>query len=134
MRMEQELVHGIGCARELDALGIQPSVWHINEGHAAFLILERARCAAKAMPYSEALENVAANTVFTTHTPVAAGHDQFDRSMIERYLDGYCRESGLPVDDLLALGRHATEPSFNMTALAVRGARFHNAVSWVRWG
>ncbi len=134
VRIEQEIVLGIGGVRALAALGIRPVVWHINEGHAAFLILERARCAAQSMPYNEALENVAANTVFTTHTPVAAGHDHFDQSMIERYFDAYCREARLPIGDLLALGRHAGDTTFNMTALAVRGARFYNAVSRIHSG
>jgi starch phosphorylase len=134
VRLEQEMVLGMGGARALAALGIVPSVWHINEGHAAFLILERARAAAQTMPYPAALESIAANTVFTTHTPVPAGHDQFDPAMMQRYFEGYCRDACISSADLLALGRHGSEPNFNMTALAVRGSRFRNAVSRIHGG
>jgi len=134
VRLEQEMVLGIGGVRALAALGIVPAVWHINEGHAAFLILERARLAARAMPYAVALESIASNTVFTTHTSVPAGHDQFDDAMMQRYFDDYCRDTGLGAAELLALGRHASQPSFNMTALAVRGSRFRNAVSRIHAG
>jgi len=134
IRLEQEMVLGIGGVRALAALGITPAVWHINEGHAAFLILERARLAARAMPYAVALESIASNTVFTTHTSVPAGHDQFDDAMMQRYFDGYCRETGVGIAELLALGGHESAPTFNMTALAVRGARFYNAVSRIHAG
>ena len=134
VRLEQEMVLGIGGARALAALGIEPAVWHINEGHAAFLILERARVAAKTLGFRPALEAIAANTVFTTHTPVAAGHDQFDAPMFEQYFAGYCHDVGLTTAELMALGRHAAQSNFNMTALAVRGARFYNAVSRIHRG
>jgi len=134
IRLEQEMVLGIGGVRALAALGITPAVWHINEGHAAFLILERARLAARAMPYGVALESIASNTVFTTHTSVPAGHDQFDDAMMQRYFDGYCRQTGVGIAELLALGGHESAPTFNMTALAVRGARFYNAVSRIHAG
>jgi starch phosphorylase len=77
-RIQQEIVLGIGGVRALDELGIKPTAWHINEGHPAFLVLERARAlVAQGLPFNAALEAVAANTVFTTHTPVPAGHDHF---------------------------------------------------------
>ena len=129
-RIEQEIVLGIGGARALAAQGIKPTIWHINEGHAAFLILERIRpLAAGGLPFAAALEAVAANTVFTTHTAVPAGHDHFSDEMIGRYFESYCRESGIEHANLMTLGRTPASPDFNMTALAVRGSRFQNGVS-----
>jgi len=135
-RLEQEIVLGVGGARALAALGIKPTVWHINEGHAAFLLLERIRglMAQGAMDFRTALEAAAANTVFTTHTAVAAGHDHFAEDVIRGYFEGYCREAGIAVDDVLALGQAPGSAEFNMTALAVRGSRFHNGVSRIHGG
>ncbi|MFM7783859.1 MAG: alpha-glucan family phosphorylase [Gammaproteobacteria bacterium] len=131
MRIEQEIVLGIGGVRVLRRLGLAPSTWHINEGHAAFLVLERCRefvAAGHALP--TALELVAAGTVFTTHTPVAAGHDIFESALIESYLGGYAQELGVGTQELLVLGSvPAPNGSFNMTTLALKGSRFHNGVS-----
>ena len=129
-RLEQELVLGIGGARALVAMGLQPTVWHINEGHAAFLILERVRSlVAGGMPAGSAVEAVASNTVFTTHTPVPAGHDQFADAVVLPYL-----KSNFPGLDDVPLGRPAGGGDFNMTALALRGSRYHNGVSRIHGG
>ena len=130
MRLEQEIVLGMGGVRALTALGLQPTVWHINEGHAAFLILERMRAMIGAgLDFSAALEAVAGNTVFTTHTPVPAGHDHFSDEVISRYFGETCHEFGCDINGLLHLGRIDHDPVFNMTALAIRGSRLHNGVS-----
>ncbi|MDP2195343.1 MAG: alpha-glucan family phosphorylase [Rhodocyclaceae bacterium] len=129
-RLEQEIVLGMGGVRALAEMGLQPTVWHINEGHAAFLILERARDLIKAgLDFSGAFEAVASNTVFTTHTPVPAGHDHFAEDIIRRYFEECCHDLGCDIASLLALGRIDNQPDFNMTALAIRGSRFHNGVS-----
>ena len=129
-RIEQEIVLGIGGVRALRALGLEPTVWHINEGHAAFQILERVRRHVRAgVDFSAALEAVSARTVFTTHTAVAAGHDHFSDSAMLAYFEGYCRELDIEPEQLLALGRTPRSTDFNMTALAVRGSRLQNGVS-----
>jgi starch phosphorylase len=130
MRLEQEIVLGMGGVRALAEMGLKPTVWHINEGHAAFLILERMRDLVRTgLAFSGALECVACNTVFTTHTPVPAGHDHFAEETIRRYFEECCLDMGCDIHALLALGRIGHEPDFNMTALAIRGSRFHNGVS-----
>ncbi len=129
-RIEQEIVLGVGGARALAALGLAPTVWHINEGHAAFLVLERVRMlVAGGVSFAAALEATAANLVFTTHTAVPAGHDHFPEDMIGHYFGAWCREVGVDLGALMALGRTPAGPEFNMTALAVRGSRFQNGVS-----
>src|SRR3989440_5480586 len=129
-RLEQELVLGIGGVKALAAMGLKPSVWHINEGHAAFMILERVRAlAAEGLALDTALEAVAANTVFTTHTPVPAGHDQFNDGTVLPYLKSSFGELGGAADRLAALARPPAGGDFNMTALAIRGSRYHNGVS-----
>ena len=130
-RIMQEIVLGIGGARALDALGIKPGIWHMNEGHAAFLVLERMRRLMRedGLDFASALEAVAANTVFTTHTAVPAGHDRFSEDMVGGYCDHYCRELHLDAEALLSLGRAPGGHEFNMTALAARGSRFQNGVS-----
>jgi len=129
-RIEQEIVLGIGGVRALQTIGLKPTVWHINEGHAAFLVLERIRDVMRqGVDFPAALEAVSAGTVFTTHTPVAAGHDHFSPEMIETYFHDYCRELKISTGELLALGRTPSSVDFNMTALAVRGSRVHNGVS-----
>jgi len=129
-RIEQEIVLGVGGVRALEALGLRPTVWHINEGHAAFLVLERARMlAVQGVDFAAALEAVAASTVFTTHTAVPAGHDHFADEMILRYFEDFCRGLGVDPEVLLALGHTPQSPDFNMTALAIRGSRHHNGVS-----
>jgi starch phosphorylase len=135
-RIEQELLLGIGGVRALARLGMQPTVWHINEGHAAFLILERIRnlMGGGSLSFAAALEAVAANTVFTTHTPVPAGHDHFSEDMIRHYFSAWCQELGLDCATLLALGAEPGQSDFNMTALALRGSRRHNGVSRIHGG
>ena len=135
-RIQQEIVLGIGGVRALRALGISPTVWHINEGHSAFQILERCReCVVKGHDFSTALELVAAGTVFTTHTPVAAGHDIFDHELISGYFRDYIEDLGIDMQRFLELGSTPGNPgTFNQTALALRGSRFHNGVSRVHGG
>jgi glycogen phosphorylase len=135
-RIEQEIVLGVGGVRALRALGLLPTVWHINEGHAAFLILERVRLLINepGLSFAAALEAVAASTVFTTHTAVPAGHDHFPDEMIGHYFADYCRTTGIELGTLLALGHTAQRHDFNMTALAVRGSRHQNGVSRIHGG
>ncbi|HEX4781752.1 MAG TPA: alpha-glucan family phosphorylase [Usitatibacter sp.] len=129
-RIQQEIVLGMGGARALAALGIEPTAWHINEGHAAFLILERVRMLVKkGMDFPAALEAVAANTIFTTHTAVAAGHDHFAPEKIDRYFMRYYQDLPIDRNEFMALGRTPKSQDFNMTALAARGSRFINGVS-----
>jgi starch phosphorylase len=135
-RLEQEIVLGVGGVRALFALGLAPTVWHINEGHAAFLVLERARIAMtrRDVDFAAAIEAVAASTVFTTHTAVPAGHDHFADDMVASYFADYCRATGISTQDLLALGRTQHSHDFNMTALAIRGSRHQNGVSRIHGG
>jgi len=129
-RIEQEIVLGVGGVRALSEMRLEPTVWHINEGHAAFLVLERMRqLTLKGLDFASALEATAANTIFTTHTAVPAGHDHFGEDMIRHYFDGWCRELKVNCDELIAIGRDPESKDFNMTALAVRGSRFQNGVS-----
>lgn len=131
-RLTQELILGIGGVRALRALGLNPTVWHMNEGHAAFMVLERCReRIADSGDFDSTLEEVASSCVFTTHTPVAAGHDVFEQGLIEPHLQPLAEAMGVPVDILLALGRPESGTAFNMTALGLRGSRFHNGVSRV---
>jgi glycogen phosphorylase len=129
-RLEQEFVLGVGGVRALAAIGHKPSVWHINEGHAAFLVLERTRVLMQeGLPLDAAVEGVAANTVFTTHTPVPAGHDQFPEASVLPYLKACFGDT-----NFAALGRPPAGGDFNMTALALRGSRYQNGVSRIHGG
>jgi starch phosphorylase len=135
LRLKQEMLLGIGGWRLLAALGIKPDVCHLNEGHAAFAVLERARSFMQenAQPFEVALAATRAGNLFTTHTAVAAGFDRFAPALIEQYLGGYAEKKlGISLHDLLALGREnpndATE-SFNMAYLAIRGSGSVNGVS-----
>ena len=135
MRLKQEIVLGIGGWRLLRALGLKPEVCHLNEGHAAFAVLERARFYMEdhKKPFDLAMTITRAGNVFTTHTAVSAGFDRFDPELIRRYLSHYAvDELAISVDDLLARGRQncedASEP-FNMAYLAVRGSGQTNGVS-----
>jgi glycogen phosphorylase len=135
LRLKQELLLGIGGWRLLHALGIQPEVCHLNEGHAAFAVLERCRSFIEetGQPFEVALAVTRAGNLFTTHTAVAAGFDSFAPALIEQYLGGYAQQKlGIPIHDLLALGRQnptdASEP-FNMAYLAMRGSGAANGVS-----
>jgi len=130
-RLEQEIVLGVGGVRALEAMGLKPTVWHINEGHAAFLILERVRAlVAQGLTHDAAVEAVASGTVFTTHTPVPAGHDHFADAVVAPYLKSCFPDAGASN----ALGRPPAGGEFNMTALAIRGSRYHNGVSRIHGG
>ena len=135
LRLKQELLLGIGGWRLLGALGIQPEVCHLNEGHPAFAVLERARSFMQetAQPFEVALAVTRAGNLFTTHTAVAAGFDRFAPALIEQYLGGYAEEKlGITLHDLLALGRenpNDSSESFNMAYLAVHGSGAVNGVS-----
>lgn len=135
LRLMQELVLGIGGWRLLGKLGVKPEVCHLNEGHAAFAILERARSFMEetSRSFESALAATRAGNLFTTHTPVAAGFDRFAPSLIEKYLRGYAENGlGVPLRDVLGLGRQDPEdPSeyFNMAYLAARGSGAVNGVS-----
>jgi glycogen phosphorylase len=143
LRIRQEIMLGIGGVRALRALGIQPAVWHMNEGHSAFLLLEliREKVAAGAA-FEEAAAAVRARAVFTTHTPVTAGHDAFAFHMVEKYFIGYWEQLGLDRNQFMDLGKHqeAWGQAFNMTVLALRLAgqangvsKLHGAVSRAMW-
>jgi glycogen phosphorylase len=135
LRLKQELLLGIGGWRLLCALGIQPEVCHLNEGHAAFAVLERALSFMQdtGQPFETALTSTRAGNLFTTHTAVAAGFDRFDPALIEQYLGGYAEQKlGITLHDLLALGRQNPDDSsesFNMAYLAIRGSGAVNGVS-----
>jgi starch phosphorylase len=134
LRLEQELLLGIGGWRLLAALGLDPEVCHLNEGHAGFAILERARTfmADSGQPFEVALAVTRAGNLFTTHTAVAAGFDRFPPALVEQYLGGYAEQKlGITVERLLALGRqnpNDTSESFNMAYLALRGSGAVNGV------
>jgi starch phosphorylase len=135
LRLKQEMLLGIGGWRLLQALGIEPEVCHLNEGHAAFAVLERARSFMQAtgQPFEAALAVTRAGNLFTTHTAVTAGFDRFEPALIEQYLGGYAEQGlGIARHDLLALGRqNPDDPSepFNMAYLAIRGSGAVNGVS-----
>ena len=131
MRLQQEIILGVGGVRMLRALGVEPSVWHVNEGHAAFMTLERCReWVEKGLDFNEAANRVRATTVFTTHTPVPAGNDAFHHSLIEKYMHGYWGSLGLDKEAFLNLGTlKPDEASFNMTVLGLRLAEHCNGVS-----
>ncbi len=132
MRLSQEMVLGIGGVRTLRALGIQPTAWHVNEGHPAFLLLERAReLVQSGMKFDQAAERVRATSVFTTHTPVPAGHDVFPFDLMDRFFAGYWEELGLSRDDFLSVARQDQSwgPTFSMSVLALKLAARHNGVS-----
>ncbi len=136
MRLRQEIVLGIGGVRAIRTLALQPSVWHVNEGHAAFTLLERMReRIAWGHSFGAALETVAASTVFTTHTPVAAGHDVFTYGQLRHFLGSYLGALHVPERRLFALGANAAgDDRFNMTELAMRASRHRNGVSRVHRG
>ena len=134
LRIQQEIVLGIGGLRALHALGIRPTVCHMNEGHSAFLGPERTRMIMEELnfPYPEARQVAAAGCIFTTHTPVAAGFDRFEPGLVEKYFREYARRLGLTVEQFLACGRQGTsdpnEP-FNMAFLAARHSAYTNGVA-----
>jgi glycogen phosphorylase len=130
-RIKQEIVLGIGGVRAIRALGLAPTVWHINEGHAAFSMLERCReQVAAGLDFAGALEATAGTTIFTTHTPVESGHDIFTVELVERSLKDIVEAVGLSTADVAALGETPNYPNlFNQTALAIRASRYQNGVS-----
>jgi glycogen phosphorylase len=133
-RLQQEIVLGIGGHRALEALDLHPLVYHMNEGHSAFLALDRMRRLAEVhrLPFRVVRELAGAGLVFTTHTPVAAGHDYFPAELLDRYLAGYPRATGLSRRRALGLGRldpSNERESFGMTILALRMAAHSTAVS-----
>ena len=123
IRLQQEMVLGVGGVRVLRGLGIQPAVWHMNEGHTAFMVLERVReLVSTGTSFDEACRRVRANTVFTTHTPVAAGHDVFDTDLLETYISDKWDSLGISHEALFQLGQVGPEDAghFNMTVLALQ--------------
>ncbi len=134
IRIRQEIILGIGGVRALAALGIQPSVYHMNEGHSAFAPLEviRMRMHEDGLSFDEALRDTAAAGVFTTHTPVPAGHDRFTADLIEEHVGPLADDLGLNHDGIMGLGRvdpQNRDESFCMTVLAFKLSRRANAVS-----
>jgi starch phosphorylase len=131
-RVQQEIVLGVGGVRALRMLGIEPRLWHLNEGHAGFVILQRLRdFIDHGHTFEQALDEVRRTTAFTTHTPVAAGHDAFSFGTLEAHLAGMWGPMGETRNDFLALGRYDSGYGmmFNMTALALRSSGAVNAVS-----
>jgi len=129
-RIRQELLLGVGGVRALAALGIEPTVFHLNEGHSAFLQIERVReLVAGGIETAAALEHVRRSSIFTTHTPVPAGNEVFDEELVARYVGPLAEEAGLGGDELLALGRGDEGEGFGLTPLALRLSAHANAVS-----
>lgn len=133
-RIQQEIILGIGGMRALKALGIKPTVFHMNEGHSAFLALERIRCAIEDhnLSFDEAKELTRSSNIFTTHTPVPAGIDRFSPQLIERYFSNYFPLLKINKNEFLALGRqnpHDGNESFSMAVLAIKLSSHINAVS-----
>lgn len=130
-RISQEILLGIGGVRALRAVGLKPTVWHINEGHAAFLLVERMRemIEDKGMPVGPVMELLRADTLFTTHTPVPAGHDVFNPEMMDTYLGHLYQRLGLAREQFYELGHDRGRNGFNMTMLALGRAGFCNGVS-----
>ncbi|HSN74202.1 MAG TPA: alpha-glucan family phosphorylase [Anaerolineae bacterium] len=133
LRISQEFVLGIGGVRAVRALGLEPAVWHMNEGHSAFLGLERARnyVQEQGLSFAEAQEVVRASSVFTTHTPVPAGHDVFNWDLMDRFFSHYWPQLGLEREPFLELARHdqVWGPGFSMTVLALHMAGRTNGVA-----
>jgi starch phosphorylase len=134
LRIQQEIVLGIGGLRALHALGIRPTVCHMNEGHSAFLGPERTRMIMEELNFSyhEARQVAAAGCIFTTHTPVAAGFDRFEPGLVDKYFREYSRSLGLTVEQFLACGRQGTSDAsepFNMAFLAARHSSYTNGVA-----
>jgi glycogen phosphorylase len=131
-RVQQEIILGIGGVRALRALGANPAVWHLNEGHAAFVVLQRIReLVDQGSSFESALDEVRGTTVFTTHTPVPAGHDAFNFQLVEKHLAGAWGSLGPHRSRFLSLGEYdnGSGPQFNMTALALRASAGINGVS-----
>ena len=136
MRLQQEIILGVGGVRVLQALGIEPVIWHANEGHTAFMMLERVReLVEKGFDFTEAVNKVRATTVFTTHTPVPAGNDIFPLNLIKKYFHHYWNSIGLNQDAFLKMGIQEPDNAvFNMTVLGLRMADHRNGVSQLHGG
>ncbi len=133
-RIRQEIVLGIGGLRALKALGLEPTAYHMNEGHSTFLALERVRVLMQEqeLSFEEALEACRNNNIFTTHTAVPAGIDLFDAGLLHHYFHHYCEQAGIPFEQFLALGRRNPEDRqerFSMAIAAIKTSAFRNAVS-----
>jgi starch phosphorylase len=129
-RIRQELLLGVGGVRALTALGIEPTVFHLNEGHSAFLQVERLRkLATEGVQTADALEEIRRTSIFTTHTPVPAGNEEFDEELVVRYVGKLAAEAGLDDQALLELGRFGDKPGFGMTPFALRLSAYANGVS-----
>ena len=129
-RIRQELLLGVGGVRALAALGVEPTVFHLNEGHSAFLQLERIRAlVAQGMETEDAVEHVRSSSVFTTHTPVPAGNEVFDEELVYSYVGALAAEAGFDREALLSLGRFGDKPGFGLTPLALRLSAHANGVS-----
>ncbi len=132
-RLRQELILGIGGMRALVSMGLKPDIYHSNEGHSAFISLERLRTMIEEhhLTFSQALEAVRASTLFTTHTPVPAGHDAFDEDLLRKYISHYSSRLNISWEELMALGRCETDTDkkFNMSFLATRMSQEVNGVS-----
>ncbi len=143
-RLCQEIVLGVGGAIALDKLGIDPGVWHLNEGHSVFLTTYRLRSRlnnGKSM--QKALDELTENTLFTTHTPVEAGHERYEKSLVKKYFDDYWTETGISEEEFIKLGESGTDDrdQFNLTAFAIRSAcrtngvsKLHEEVTRQMWG
>ncbi len=134
VRIRQELLLGVGGVKAIEALGIVPGVLHLNEGHSAFACLEmiRNRMQREGIAFEEARRRCARQVVFTTHTPVPAGHDRFSDSLIDEHLGPLCDSLGIGFDQLMAQGRvqpHNPDEQFCMTVLALKNSRRANAVA-----
>lgn len=134
VRIRQEIVLGIGGLRALKAAGIEPTVFHMNEGHSAFLALERARLLMdeRKLTFEEAIEATRTNNVFTTHTPVPAGIDMFEDGLVQEYFGSYCSQHSIPFDRFVRLGKDgpATQGNrFSMAVFAMTTSSYRNAVS-----
>ncbi len=134
MRISQEIVLGMGGVKALRAMGIEPRVWHMNEGHSVFLALERIRqlVTEKGLDFYEAMEAVAANTIFTTHTPVPAGNDAFPLHFVDKFFQSYWESVGIRRYQFMELGSQVQPEGyeiFNLTILSLKLSRFRNGVS-----
>jgi starch phosphorylase len=133
MRICQEIVIGMGGVQVLQALGIEPSSWHMNEGHCAFLVFERIRAYVKhGLSFEDACKEITKSSIFTTHTPVPAGNEAFDIDLIKKYFKGFCEEVGVRMDKLIEMG--LSNPSsgqqpFSLTVLALHLSSYSNGVS-----
>ena len=132
-RFKQEMILGIGGTRVLKALGLKPDIYHCNEGHAAFIGFERLNdlISARNLKFDEALEIVRASTLFTTHTPVPAGHDAFEENMLRTYMSHYPDRLKITWDKMMSLGRLNPNDKFSMSYLAANISQEVNGVSWL---